>query len=250
MLRQPLPQRPDTHTDNRPYRAPELLFGANNYDAYATDLWSLGTLFAELFTPLRLTHSYGDEEDEYYDESDENEGEGQPPSKPPFMIPRGLSPGDPDVEWTRDSLYDATRGAIGLAFSIFKVHGTPNETTWPVRTKLLSLQCVIDIHSIDRVSRSYQTHRRSRSYKSLLWTSGGCCQICHQLIRSPSTTTALTSSQSCSYILRICDCELRMHSSTLSSLADFLSYYPRTILENKSAILLLQNGTVTHSARS
>ncbi|KAI0652787.1 kinase-like protein [Cubamyces menziesii] len=115
-----------------PYRAPELLFGANNYDAYASDLWSLGTLFAEFFTPLRLTHSYGDEEDEYYDdESGENEGEDQPPSKPPFMIPRGLSPEDPDVEWTRDSLYDATRGAIGLAFSIFKVHGTPNETTWP-----------------------------------------------------------------------------------------------------------------------
>ncbi|KAH9897685.1 kinase-like protein [Cubamyces lactineus] len=114
-----------------PYRAPELLFGANNYDAFASDLWSLGTLFAEFFTPLRLIHAYDDEEEYYDDESNENEEEDQPPSKSPFIIPRGLSPGDPDVEWTRDSLYDATRGAIGLAFSIFKVHGTPNETTWP-----------------------------------------------------------------------------------------------------------------------
>ncbi|OSX67155.1 hypothetical protein POSPLADRAFT_1093759, partial [Postia placenta MAD-698-R-SB12] len=38
----------------RPYRAPELLFGATNYDAYATDMWSLGATFAEFFMPLKL----------------------------------------------------------------------------------------------------------------------------------------------------------------------------------------------------
>ena len=47
----------------RPYRAPELLFGTTDYDACAIDLWSMGAVLAEFFTPLRLRKSYEDEDD-------------------------------------------------------------------------------------------------------------------------------------------------------------------------------------------
>lgn len=88
---------------------------------------------AEFFTPLRLQRAY-DDEDEDSDEGDAHPDTGVPLAKLPFIIPKALQPNHPDVEWERDSLYDASKGAIGHAFSIFKVHGTPNEDTWPVRT--------------------------------------------------------------------------------------------------------------------
>lgn len=110
---------------NRPYRAPELLFGASSYDAFATDLWSLAVTCAEFFTSLRLHDRYDDDED-----PDDDFDEEQP--KPPFIIPKSVGVNDPDAEWTRDSLFDASRGSIGLAWSIFKTRGTPTQETWPV----------------------------------------------------------------------------------------------------------------------
>ena len=35
--------------------------------------------------------------------------------------------------WKRESLFDAERGSIGLAWSIFKARGTPNNINWSVR---------------------------------------------------------------------------------------------------------------------
>ncbi|KAI0756430.1 kinase-like domain-containing protein [Daedaleopsis nitida] len=126
-----------------PYRAPELLFGTRDYDASAIDLWGMGSLLAEFFTPLRLRKTYDEDEDWYQeDDSDEESEADNCQGRLPFVIPKNLSPEQRDIEWVRDSLYDATRGQIGLAWSIFKVHGTPTEETWPTFKKLPDAQKV------------------------------------------------------------------------------------------------------------
>ncbi|KAG7451898.1 kinase-like protein [Guyanagaster necrorhizus] len=94
-----------------PYRAPELLFGARTYDPYAADMWSLGCTFAEFFTQL-----LPEENDDEYD-------------YPPELC-------DTNSTFVRKSLFDGTRGEIGLAWSIFKIMGTPTEDSWPTFNQL------------------------------------------------------------------------------------------------------------------
>ena len=148
-----------------PYRAPELLFGPRTYDAFAIDMWSLGATFAEFFTPLSL---YLDEDDDFgsfgggfggpgggfgaagggfarsggyssnrgdtgeddEDGADAEEDKNTPP--PPFNIPSHLRIGYPGAKWARETLFNGSRGEIGLAWSIFQIRGTPNEELWPV----------------------------------------------------------------------------------------------------------------------
>lgn len=114
---------------DRPYRAPELLFGPKTYDAFATDMWSLGAMFADFFRPLKEQVDDGDEWDEECDE--EPEEVEQQDDIPPFMFLRSASP-TRMTSWRRVPLFNADRGDIGLAWSIFKVRGNPNETNWPV----------------------------------------------------------------------------------------------------------------------
>ncbi|KAL1731672.1 kinase-like domain-containing protein [Schizophyllum commune] len=141
-----------------PYRAPELLFGPRTYDAFAIDMWSLGATFAEFFTPLSL---YLDEDDDFGsfgggfggpgggfggpgggfarsggyssnrddDDDDAEEDKNTPP--PPFNIPSHLRIGYPGAKWARETLFNGSRGEIGLAWSIFQIRGTPNEELWP-----------------------------------------------------------------------------------------------------------------------
>ncbi|KAI4523099.1 Pkinase-domain-containing protein [Schizophyllum commune Loenen D] len=131
-----------------PYRAPELLFGTRTYDAFAIDMWSLGATFAEFFTPLSL---YLDDEDEGFggfggpgggfarsgtnsgrSEDDDNDAdEEEPGPAQAFNIPSHLRIGYPGAKWARETLFNGSRGEIGLAWSIFQIRGTPNEELWP-----------------------------------------------------------------------------------------------------------------------
>lgn len=103
-------------------------------------------MLAQLFTPLRFAaDSYGYNDDEADEEinSDEDVENATKAALAPIVIPslvkRELDSRAPAVDgsWERDSLFDASRGEIGLAWSIFKVRGTPDETLWPVSTLLL-----------------------------------------------------------------------------------------------------------------
>ncbi|EIN14324.1 kinase-like protein [Punctularia strigosozonata HHB-11173 SS5] len=104
-----------------PYKPPELLFGPSSYDAFAVDMWSLGAMFASFFTSLRLSGEGSDVEDDCLDDQSETR-------HLPFVVPQ---PPGPDMVWSRDTLFDADRGEIGLAWSIFKVRGTPTKANWP-----------------------------------------------------------------------------------------------------------------------
>ncbi|KAJ6520554.1 CMGC/CDK protein kinase [Mycena sanguinolenta] len=106
------------------YRAPELLFGTRAYDAAALDMWSVGTVLAEMFTALRLC---SDDDDE----GDEEPVYSAQAGEAPFVVPRRLRVGQPETQWCRDTLFNGRRGEIGLAWSIFKIRGTPTNETWP-----------------------------------------------------------------------------------------------------------------------
>lgn len=114
---------------HRPYRAPETIFGAEDYDPYAVDIWSLGATVAEFFTPIRFI---ADDDDRSEESDDGSEAPEQRPDQPlPRIINQPVSSWA-HGEWQRESLFNAERGSIGLAWSIFQIRGTPDRTTWPV----------------------------------------------------------------------------------------------------------------------
>ena len=116
-----------TRCIHRAYRAPELLFGTREYDPPSIDIWSVGATFAEFFTSLRLSS----EEDEGDEECETQPDPGSPKRPEAFIVPRYLRIGYPGAHWTRDTLFNGERGEIGLAWSIFKILGTPTRETWP-----------------------------------------------------------------------------------------------------------------------
>lgn len=91
-------------------------------------MWSLGATFAECFRPLK---EQLDDVDEWNDERDEEVEDDEQHEAPPFIFLRNAPP-TRIASWRRLPLFNADRGDIGLAWSIFKVRGTPNETNWPV----------------------------------------------------------------------------------------------------------------------
>ncbi|KAG6895113.1 hypothetical protein C0992_003114, partial [Termitomyces sp. T32_za158] len=121
-----------------PYRAPELIFGTRDYDAFGIDLWSAGATFAEFFTPLRLRSDTDYNDEPLYDENEEDEEEEEGTNMhalEPFVVPKYLV-GSQETCWERDTLFNGTRGELGLAWSIFKVRGTPTKTNWPAFERL------------------------------------------------------------------------------------------------------------------
>jgi cyclin-dependent kinase 8/11 len=88
-------------------------------------MWSFGTVLAEMFSALRL---YSDEEADDEEEPVYSAQAGDPP----FVVPPRLRVGQPETQWCRDTLFNGRRGEIGLAWSIFKIRGTPTDETWPV----------------------------------------------------------------------------------------------------------------------
>lgn len=106
------------------FRAPELLFAPlHGYDAFAADMWSVGTVLAQFFTALQET-------------------EEEPPLRPGFSSwERELFPDRPHEDelrhwakkkYERTTLFHAANGDIALACDIFKVLGRPSEVAaWP-----------------------------------------------------------------------------------------------------------------------
>ncbi|KAF8844244.1 kinase-like protein [Paxillus ammoniavirescens] len=126
------PHRMYFEVSTGPYRAPELLFGPRAYDAFTIDSWSLGVTLAEFFTPLRLLNDDDDDDEPLASESDSDSEPDKPIVPPePFIIQKGTRVTAPTTRWSRDSLFDGSRGEIGLIWSIFKTRGTPNENNWP-----------------------------------------------------------------------------------------------------------------------
>jgi serine/threonine protein kinase len=112
-----------------PYRAPELLFGTKSYDAKAVDLWSLGATLAEFMTPLTLFDPEEEDEEAVLDPAGSNK-------KPPFIVPDASQMTNPSLRWSRYTLFDSSRGEIGLAWCLFKIRGTPTANNWPVSPSL------------------------------------------------------------------------------------------------------------------
>ena len=89
----------------------------------ACDLWSLGATFAEFFTTLHRRA--------ISDDGDDNDDDVGDPTKAYLSdeLPWAWSPS----QWERYSLFEGSRGDIGLAWSIFRIRGSPTPENWLVR---------------------------------------------------------------------------------------------------------------------
>jgi serine/threonine protein kinase len=151
----------------RPYRAPELLFGVRKYDATACDLWALGTTIAEFFTTLHRRPLSSD-----FDDDSDTEERGDPTKA--YLSDELPEPWS-RTEWERYSLFDGSRGDIGLAWSIFRTRGSPTQETWPVRFLPSIYPAARHISCIIRHSRIYPTQTRSILSTRLACTYQRCC---------------------------------------------------------------------------
>lgn len=116
------------------YRAPELLFAPQHgYNAFQSDMWSLGVLISSFFTRLEQVASADYDEDEDWSES---HAEFKPWEqalwpKPPLHTPGALRRAARNVT-RRATLFDASRGDIGYAGDVFDVLGLPSDVAaWP-----------------------------------------------------------------------------------------------------------------------
>lgn len=109
------------------------MFTPRTYDAAATDLWSTGVLLANFFAPLTLVlDADGWEEREDDDSDEEEEGATSTTSLQHYIYPKQIPASSLGGNWVRTPIFDASKGEIGLLWSIFRTLGTPNEVSWPV----------------------------------------------------------------------------------------------------------------------
>ncbi len=109
------------------------MFTPRAYNAITTDLWSTGVLLANFFAPLTLILDTGDweeRENDYLGETDEDATNAA--SLQHYIYPKLISPAPLGGAWVRKPIFDASKGEIGLLWSIFRTLGTPNEGSWPV----------------------------------------------------------------------------------------------------------------------
>lgn len=113
-----------------------MLFSPPVYDACATDLWSLGVTLSMFYTELGLvTLLICDDESERasdHDQREEEEEDEEEADEEQEGYPGYIAPGERSVRCSRKSLFKASRGEIGLIWSVFRLLGTPTESTWPV----------------------------------------------------------------------------------------------------------------------
>jgi len=108
------------------------MFTPRTYDATKTDLWSTGVLLAIFFAPLTLVLEDGWEERECDDSDEEEEDATSAISLQHYIYPKQIPPPTLRGAWVRKPIFDASKGEIGLLWSIFRTLGTPNEGSWPV----------------------------------------------------------------------------------------------------------------------
>ncbi len=132
----------------RSYRGPELLFGEHPYDPYALDKWALGCTFAQVYTPLasvslgsvggnavdidrldslELLDGFTTAESDAASDSDsdlDSHADGRRCDATPE-----------DRNTVRQTLFDSSRGDIGLIWSIMRIKGKPTPESWPVSSQ-------------------------------------------------------------------------------------------------------------------
>ena len=80
-------------------------------------------------TPLTLFDPEEEDEEAVFDPSGSNK-------IPPFIVPDASQMTNPSLRWSRNALFDSSRGEIGRAWSLFKIRGTPTAKNWPVSPSL------------------------------------------------------------------------------------------------------------------
>jgi hypothetical protein len=117
----------------------------HDYDPFALDAWSLGCVVAEMFTPIARTPFRHETAIRLDDLEDSKDGTSLEPFVEVHPETDSDSDADSDVEsrdaqveasfTIRQTLFDGSRGDLGLIWSILRVRGTPTSETWPVSVR-------------------------------------------------------------------------------------------------------------------
>ncbi|KAF9011329.1 kinase-like domain-containing protein [Cyathus striatus] len=102
-----------------------------------------GTYFEAHALPLKRNEPHSAVSETSNSEAVSEAGSAHKYKLKPLIIPRYLRIDYPGTYWRRDPLFSGDRGEIGLAWSIFKVLGTPTKDSWPEFEDLPSAKSVV-----------------------------------------------------------------------------------------------------------